>query len=86
LQLLRVYEVKHNGKNCNGLEKEINEIVIPEELRLKAKKNISNEMWEKYKDHLVDVVKLQDVLTSLPIDIINEILLEHNISTKIEKN
>jgi hypothetical protein len=43
-------------------------------------------MWEKYKDHLVDVVKLQEVLTSLPIDIINEILLEHNISTKIEKN
>jgi hypothetical protein len=55
-------------------------------LRLKSKKNISNEMWEKYKDHLIDVVKLKEILSSLPIDIINEILLEHNISTSIEKN
>jgi len=78
------YMKEYMKKRYNNDKEKINK--YQRSLRLKAKKNISNEMWEKYKDHLVDVVKLQDVLNSLPIDIINEILLEHNISTKIEKN
>ena len=78
------YMKEYMKKRYNNDKEKINK--YQRSLRLKSKKNISNEMWEKYKDHLVDVVKLQDVLTSLPIDIINEILLEHNISTKIEKN
>lgn len=55
-------------------------------LRWKATKNIPNEMWDKYKHNLVEVIKLQEILNILPIDIINEILIEHNITTKIEKN
>ena len=55
-------------------------------LRWKATKNIPNEMWDKYKHHLVEVIKLKEILTSLPTEIINEILLEHNITTTIEKN
>ena len=44
-------------------------------------------MWEKYKHHLVEVIKLKEILSSLPTEIINEILLEHTITTtKIEKN
>jgi len=78
------YMKEYMKKRYNNDKEKINK--YQRSLRLKTKKNISNEMWEKYKDHLVDVVKLQEVLTSLPIDIINEILLEHNISTKIEKN
>lgn len=55
-------------------------------LRWKSTKNISNEMWDKYKLHLVEVIKLKEILGSLPTEIINEILLEHNITSKIEKN
>ena len=54
-------------------------------LRWKTTKNIPNEMWDKYKHHLVEVIKLKEILTSLPTEIINEILLEHNITTTIEK-
>ena len=55
-------------------------------LRWKTTKNIPNEMWDKYKHHLVEVIKLKEILGSLPAEIINEILQEHNISTLIEKN
>ena len=34
-------------------------------LRWKTTKNISNEMWQKYKHHLVEVIKLQEILQSL---------------------
>jgi hypothetical protein len=46
-------------------------------LRWKTTKNISNEMWEKYKHNLVEVIQLQNILNSLSIDIVNEVILNH---------
>jgi hypothetical protein len=46
-------------------------------LRWKTTKNISNEMWEKYKHNLVEVIQLQGILNSLSIDIVNEVILNH---------
>lgn len=46
-------------------------------LRWKSNKNISNEMWNKYKHNLVEVIKLQELLQLLPIDVVNEIVLQH---------
>ena len=53
-------------------------------LRWKTNKNISNEMWSKYKQHLVEVIKLQEILNQLPTDIITEVMLQHINHKKIE--
>jgi hypothetical protein len=34
-------------------------------------------MWNKYKHNLVEVIKLQELLQLLPIDVVNEIVLQH---------
>ena len=52
-------------------------------LRWKTNKNISNEMWDKYKQHLVEVIKLQEILNELPADIISEIMLQYNGSNSV---
>ena len=52
-------------------------------LRWKTNKNISNDMWEKYKHNLVEVIQLQGILNSLSLDVINEVILNHK--TKIYK-
>ena len=51
-------------------------------LRIKASKNISDEMWSKYGYHLVDVMKLQEILASLPTEISTEIIKQYPLIVK----
>jgi len=43
-------------------------------LRCRLKENITEEEWSKYKHHLADIVKLQDILKKLPKELIDEIM------------
>jgi hypothetical protein len=43
-------------------------------LKLKRKFNISEELWEKYKHHLADIVKLQKIMEHLPTQIILDVI------------
>ena len=50
-------------------------------LRYKSKLNISDEDYQKYGNHLADVIKLKTLLEKLPDTIVSE-LLEQNHFTK----
>ena len=41
--------------------------------RVKAKNNIPNEEFSKYKHHLADIVKLKEILTRVPKEMVLEI-------------
>jgi hypothetical protein len=54
-------------------------------LRIKASKSTSDEVWSKYGYHLVDVIKLQEVLASLPTEISMEIVKQYPLIVKNRK-
>jgi len=43
-------------------------------LKLKKRMNISDALWDKYKHHLADIVKLTKILEHLPAELIQEVL------------
>ena len=43
-------------------------------LRCRLKENVSEEQWSKYKHHLADIVKLQDILKKLPKELVDEFM------------
>jgi hypothetical protein len=43
-------------------------------LKLKRKLNINDELWDKYKHHLADIVKLTKIMEHLPTELIMEVL------------
>jgi hypothetical protein len=43
-------------------------------LKLKKRMNISDALWDKYKHHLADIVKLTKIMEHLPTEIIMEVL------------
>jgi hypothetical protein len=43
-------------------------------LKLKKRMNISDAMWDKYKHHLADIVKLTKIMEHLPAELIMEVL------------
>jgi hypothetical protein len=43
-------------------------------LKLKRKLNINDAMWEKYKHHLADIIKLTKIMEHLPTELIMEVL------------
>ena len=43
-------------------------------LKLKKKLHIDDELWEKYKHHLADIIKLTKIMEHLPNELILEIL------------
>ena len=45
-------------------------------LRCRLRENVTEEKWSKYKHHLADIVKLQDILKKLPTELIDEIMME----------
>ena len=48
-------------------------------LRCRLKDDVSNELWDKYKHHLADVIKLQDIIRKLPVELVSEILTKEQI-------
>jgi hypothetical protein len=44
-------------------------------LKLKKRLNISDAMWDKYKHHLADIIKLTKIMEHLPAELIQEVLL-----------
>lgn len=38
--------------------------------------NVSYELYDKYKHHLLDVIELQNIVKRLPIEMINEVIKE----------
>jgi hypothetical protein len=43
--------------------------------RVKAKLNIPDEEFERYKHYLADIVKLREIITRVPTDILLEIII-----------
>ena len=43
-------------------------------IKLKRKLNISDELWDKYRHYLADIVKLQKIMEHVPIELILEVL------------
>jgi hypothetical protein len=43
-------------------------------LKLKKRLNLNDELWEKYKHHLADIVKLTKIMEHLPTELIMEVL------------
>ena len=75
-EYMKEYMKKYNSDNKQKTNK------YQRSLRLKSSKNISDEMWSKYGYHLVDVIKLQEILASLPIEISMEIIKQNPLIVK----
>ena len=43
-------------------------------IKLKRKLNIPDQLWDKYKHHLADIIKLQKIVERLPADLILEVI------------
>ena len=43
-------------------------------IKLKKKLNLSDDLWLKYKHHLADVVRLQELLNRLPAEVVKDIM------------
>jgi hypothetical protein len=54
----------------NSLRRTLNSILSFKE------EDISYELYEKYKHHLLDVIELQNIIKRLPIELVNEVIKE----------
>jgi predicted house-cleaning noncanonical NTP pyrophosphatase (MazG superfamily) len=48
-------------------------------LRVRLRDDISSELWDKYKHHLADVLKLKELVNKLPEELINEIIMKKEL-------